>query len=37
VNCGQRLASQATLQSNAPKPLIAESAQSEDSTVTVQF
>jgi hypothetical protein len=37
VNCGQRLASQNRLQSNTPKPLITESAQSADSTVTIQF
>ena len=37
VNCGQRLASQNRLQSNTPKPLITESAESADSTVTVQF
>jgi hypothetical protein len=37
VNCGQRLAPQGTFQSNAPKPLVTESAQSPDSTVTVQF
>jgi len=37
VSCGQRLGSQATLQSTAPKPLVTEAAQSADSTVTVQF
>ena len=37
VNCGQRLASQNALKSNTPKPLITESAESADSTVTVQF
>ncbi len=37
VDCGQRLASQTPLQANAPKPLVTDSAQSADSTVTVQF
>jgi len=37
VNCGQRLASQNRLPSTTPKPLITESAQGPDSTVTVQF
>jgi len=37
VSCGQRLASQTTLQANAPKPLVTDSSQSPDSTVTVQF
>ena len=37
VNCGQRLASQNRPQSNTPKPLITESTESADSTVTVQF
>jgi hypothetical protein len=37
VNCGQRLASQNRLQSNTPKPLITKSAESANSTVTVQF
>jgi hypothetical protein len=37
VNCGQPLSSQDRLQSSTPKPLVTESAQSADSTVTVQF
>lgn len=37
VSCGQRPASQTSPQSTAPKPLVTESAQSADSTVTVQF
>ena len=37
VNCGQPLSSQDRLQSNTPKPLVTASAQSADSTVTVQF
>jgi hypothetical protein len=37
VNCAQQFASQTALQSNAPKPLVTESAQSTDSAVTVQF
>jgi hypothetical protein len=37
VKCGQRLASQMTLQPNTPEPLVTESAQGADSMVTVQF
>ena len=37
VDCGQRLASRTAFPPDAPKPLVTESAQSADSTVTVQF
>lgn len=37
VSCGHPIATQTSLQSNAPKPIVTESAQSTDPTVTVEF